>query len=230
MTIDQPGPLDSPPAPQPEEAQTLPGGLLETAVGVVTEPVPTLRAVVRAAPLGAALLVIVVGSCLSGITTLTQLRATPTAPGAPAFPIPDGPGVLVAAAVLGPIIGLIASVIYAGILHIVTLMLGGKGPFRGLFCGMAFASIPNLFQIPLQLLGVALGPVVQATTSIATFGIAIWTIALGVIAVRENIGFSTGRAVAVVLIPMAVLFILLIGLILLVVVFAVGGAAGFFSQ
>ena len=230
MTIDQPGHLEPEVTVPPQEPAPPSDGLLETASGVVTEPVPTLRAVVRSAPLGQAFVVIAAGSCLSAITTVAQLRATPTAGVPPVFSIPEGPGVLVVAALLGPILGLISSVIYTAVLQVVALMLGGKGPFKGLFCGLAFASIPGLFQIPLQLAGIALGPVVQAILGIVTFAIAIWTIALGVIAVRENNDFSTGRAVAVMLIPMGVLFVLFVGLILLVVVFAVGGAAGLFSQ
>lgn len=230
MTIDQPGPLDPVAAPQPEEPRTLPDSWLETAVGVVTEPVPTLGAIVRAAPLGAAFLLIAFISILSAVTTVAQLRAAPIVPGAPPLPIPEGPITWIVAIIVGPILGIVGSAIVAGILHVVALMLGGKGPYKGLFCGLAFASIPSLFQIPLQLAGIALGPVVQAIVGIVSFGISIWTVALAVICVRENNGFSTGRAVAVVLIPLGLVVALVVGLIVLALVFAVGGAAGLFSQ
>ena len=218
-----PGPLEPVVPPQSEEPAAPPKDLFETGVGVVTQPVPTLRSVVRAAPLGQALVVIAVTNALGSIVTVAQMRADPPDP--PLFTIPEGPGPLVAAALLGPLFGIVLGAIFTGGLHVISLMLGGKGSYKGLFCGSAFAQIPYVLQIPLQLAGVAFGGFVQGLVGIVTFGIAIWTMVLGVIAVRETHDFSTGRAIAVGAIFVGVLIVFFIGISMFAIALLAGGAA-----
>ncbi len=228
MTIETPG-IEAPPPEPVEPVATNQEGLLETAVSVITEPVSTLKHVTTEANLGWAFAVTAVIGLLSSVAGVAQLRAAPP-PETPGFPELTGPLAFAGAIIGGPIAAVVGLAIGTGVLHLVSLMLSGKGRYRGLFCGLAFASVPNLLQIPFQLAGIALGPIAQALGGIINFGITIWVVSLAVIAVRENNeGFSTGRAVAVVLIPLAVVFVLVFLLVAVIIALTVGAAGGFLT-
>ena len=221
MTIQEPpGPpvehpsLDQPPEPEVGEAE----GFLETSVGVLTEPVQTLRRVTATAPLGWAIGLVAVVFALQSVASTVQLQSGNQSGGLYTFG--EGPAALVVALITGPIIGLILLVIGTGILQVTSLIFGGRGPFLGLFCGLAFATIPNVFQVPLAVVAVLGGPAGTGVAALVGIGLSIWPIVLAVIAVRENNSISTGRAVGAVLLPLGVLFVLVF-----VLVFVIAAAA-----
>ncbi len=192
-------------------------GLLETVVSILTRPVPTLRRLTAHPQVGWAVVVTVVIWLLSSVATAGQLWAG--RPGAGGLP-PElgelrGP-FAVAAVVGGPIFGLIALAIGAGILHGVSLLLRGEGSYRGLFTGLAFANVPSALTVVTQLLPLVLGMGGRLLAGLFNFALAAWAVVLAVIAVRENNRFSTGRAIAVVFIPL----VILIGLVAVLVMAA----------
>jgi hypothetical protein len=225
MTIQEPpGPpvehpsLEQPPEPDVGGAE----GLLETAVGVITEPVSTLRRVTATAPLGWAIWLTVVLSAIAWATGSIQFgqgfedvsRSQP-------FSLPSTPVLAVLGLILGPILGLIGLVIGTGILKLTSLMFGGKGSFKSLFCGLAFASVPNIFSAPIQVLQFLGGVGGQILGGLISVGISIWVVVLAVIAVRENNAFSTGKAVGAVLLPIAAILLLVFVLVAVIVAVAV---------
>lgn len=229
MSDHQPPPA-TPVTPVEPPAQDVDGstpdeGLLETAITVFTNPVEVLRRVTSRPRVGWAVAISITLTLLSSVTGAAGFESAPPPPGME-IPLPPLPVLLVGAAIFGPIFGLIGLAIGTGILQVMSLMLGGKGAYKGLFVGLAFATVPSIVQIPVQVLALVAGPVGQVLAGIVNFGVTIWIIGLAVIAVRENNNFTTGRAVAAVLVPVGVLFVVVFVLALLVVALAVGTISG----
>ncbi|MGH9168670.1 MAG: Yip1 family protein [Acidimicrobiia bacterium] len=202
------------PAPPVETEE----GPLETAVSVLTRPVPTLRRVTQLAPVGWAIGLVAVLQFLSGIAAGL---ATPAFEGI-LGPSPDmGAVSVVALGIFSSIAGLIGLALGAAILQGVALLLKGTGTYKGLLAGLGFAQLPYIFNIPAQLLVVA-GPGGAFLSLLVAFSLFIWSFALATIAVRENHGFSTGRAVATMLIPLGVAIALVVILAIALVALVAG--------
>jgi len=181
-------------------------GLLETAVGVITQPVTTLRRLTRERPLGWAL---VVAAVLSLLLTVVGVATAPNLPSR-FFGL-----TLVGSAILGPLLGVAGLFIGAGLYHLICLLLGGRGTYLGLVVGFAFAAIPYLLGIPFRILPPFLGSGGQALLDLVQLGLSIWVLALTTIAIRENNGFTTARAVVALLLPLLVIGgLVLLGLLL----------------
>lgn len=82
-------------------------------------------------------------------------------------------------------------------------LLGGSGTAKGITTGFMAASFPYAFLVFGGLLSVFGG----MGESLLGYAVFLWSFALDVLAVSENYRFSTGKALAVALIP-AALFIL----------------------
>jgi hypothetical protein len=224
VTIQEPPgpPVEHPSLDQPLQVEERDEGFLETAVGVITEPVPTLRRVTATAPLGWAIWLTVALSAIAwGAGSIQFGQEMATNAGPQPFSLPSTPVLAILGLIFGPIFGLIGLAIGTAILMLTSLMFGGKGPYKGLFCGLAFASVPNIFSAPIQVLQLFGGIAGQLVGALISFGLSIWIIALAVIAVRENNSFSTGRAVGAVLLPIAVIILLVIVVFALVIAVAV---------
>jgi hypothetical protein len=208
----------SPEALRPTPPAETEEGPLETAVSVLTRPVPTLRRVTQLAPVGWAIGLVAVLQFLSGIAAGF---ATPAFEGVRG-PTPEmGAFSVLALAIVFSSAGLIGLALGAGILHGIARLLRGTGTYKGLFAGLGFAQVPYVFTIPAQLLVLA-GPGGTILWFLVTFGLFIWSFALATIAVRENHGFSTGRAVATMLIPLAVVIALVVVLVIALVALVAG--------
>jgi hypothetical protein len=187
--------------------------------GVITQPVPTMQAIAAARPWPIALAYYIGIAVISGVAGAFSAQAQLASLQAQLGSLdPEArqqfeaivrtflnPVALVGSSV---VLAPIALVIVAGILWLVARLLGGQGPFSGLFSTLAFAATPSLFQsvltIPLSLAGAAFSSLV----SLIAFAIGIWSLVLQVIGIRESMNLSTGRAVATVLIPIGVLVVL----------------------
>jgi len=111
-----------------------------------------------------------------------------------------------------PIVALIWAFIWVGILHILARLFGGKAGYTELFNPMGLSSILGW---------IAVIPVIGPFLS----GIAgLWGIVVTVVVVKSVHSLSTGKAAAVVLIPLVILFI--IGLVLAALFVALLGAIG----
>ena len=212
--------------PEPIEPRAADEGLLETAVSVVTRPVPTLRRLTSDPKVSWGIIVTVVIALATAVLTAVQpeTSAPQEIPSQPGFPTENFMRTLgVALVILGPLFSLGSLAIWTAILLGTSRLLGGRGGYAGLFTGLAFAAVPNILAVPFQLLPLALGAAGGIFAGFVGFGIGIWVFILGVLAVRENNDFSTGRSLAAVLIPVGVL--LLIGIIFAVVAVAMFASA-----
>ena len=201
-------------------------GFVGACVGVVVNPVPTMRTIVRRRPVGWALLVIVLVYAAQGIVQAVWLD--PADFGALDDAEWVGPA-RVASVIVAPIVAVPVLASFAAVFWVMSFLLGGRGPYCGLFTGLAFASVPSVFSLPISLVLPQLGLPGQALSGLAGLVIFAWTLVLTVFAVQENNGFSTGRAIAAVFIPLGVLFVLAFALVvfaIVIIVLAVSDGGG----
>lgn len=110
----------------------------------------------------------------------------------------------------GAVFAIIIFAIWVGLLWLIAKLFDGQADYMSLFRGLGFAYAPvSLGIVPI------IGGIVGG----------IWALVAAIIGVREIESFTTGKAAAVVLIPVAVLFV--IGLLLAAVAgFALMGMLG----
>lgn len=188
-------------------------GFLETCIGVIFNPVPTMRTIVRRRPIGWALIVIIAIAIAQGVAGAASLDPAD-------FDNADwvqGP-IQGFSIVGGPALAIAAVAFFTAICWIMSRILGGKGSYGGLFAGFGFAYLPAIFTVPVTFMALQLDSFAQGLSGFIGIGIAVWTIVLSVFAIQANNNFSTGRAVAAVFIPLAVFFVLLFALFAFVVI------------
>ena len=186
-------------------------GIIETLGGVLTRPISTIRSICEQRPIGWAIIVVLVVSVVSTVAWIDPGMLEEL--GLPDLGMP-------AIVALFSIISLVSLLILTAIYHLVSSVLGGRGTYGGLFCGSAFAGLPGIFAALLAAIGLL--PIVGGLLSVlGSFGIWIWSLALGILAIRENYLISTGRAILIYLLAPVVLFVvfLLVMLISLLVPF-----------
>ena len=111
--------------------------------------------------------------------------------------------------VLCAIAGLAVLFVTAGVLHLVARILRGHGSYSGLVCALAFAALPVVFFAPLSVLDVTLGTAGFVLYCVGGLALLVWAfVVLEVIALRENYGFSTRRALVTYFLPPLALFLL----------------------
>ena len=186
-----------------------------------------MRYIVRRRPIGWAFLVIVLVYSAQGIAAQAVVLAGSFDPA----DFGDMEWLLASVQVLpfivAPIVAVPVLAVVTAIFWVVSLILGGRGSYCGLFTGLAFASVPTVFSLPANLL------VSQfwLLPGIVGLGILAWTVVLTVLAVQENNNFSTGRAIAAVFIPLGIFFVLAIALAvfaIVIIVLAVSDGGGWY--
>jgi hypothetical protein len=117
----------------------------------------------------------------------------------------------------------------AGLIHVIARALGGRGDFAGLMKLVGYAALVGLVALPLELIDTLL-KLQGAARAEVSFGqlagvvavaIFLWQNALLVIATRDHYAMSTERAVAAVIGPIGIVFVLTIALIILGVVLTI---------
>lgn len=192
-----PGTPGAPAAGRPDQAEeTEPqAGLLATAVGVVVTPGATLRQVTAWPRLTWALVVAVVVGALTSIGNAADaaLQAGPMGEMAE--------GLAVATAITAPLLQLAMLALGALVVLGAARLLGGRGGYLATFTGMAFALVPWALTAALPLLGALAGFPGRVVDGVLTVVVAVWVIALTVLAVQSAHHLSTGRALAATLAP-----------------------------
>ena len=188
-------------------------GFLETCIGVIFNPVPTMQAIVRRRPIGWALIVVIVIAIAQSVTSAASLDPADFDNAA----LVQGPlqGVSI---VGGPVFAIASVAFLTAICWITSRILGGKGSYGGLFAGFGFAYLPAVFTVLVPFMALQLDDFGQALSGMIGFGMAVWTIVLSVFAVQANNNFSTGRAIVAVFLPLAIFFVLVLALFAFIVV------------
>ena len=192
----------------PTQRQSSNQGFLETCIGVIFVPLPTMRTIVRRRPIGWALIVIIV------ITVAQVIAGAASLDPSDFDDVAWVQGPLQGFSIVGgPALAIVVVAFFTAICWIMSRILGGRGSYGGLFAGLGFAYLPAVFTVPVTFMALQLDTFGQGLSGMIGFGVSVWTIILSVFAVQANNNFSTGRAIAALLIPLAVLFVLLIAFI-----------------
>ena len=112
---------------------------------------------------------------------------------------------------------LIGSFIGIGIIHLLAKLFGGQATFKELYNCLTISSVLRWLMV-VPIVSIILGPI-----------IGVWNIVISVIVVRKVHQLTTGKAIAVVLIPIVIIIILvvLIAVLLAATLLAsIGGLAG----
>lgn len=193
--------------------------LLDNIYGTLFSPVPTFKRMIEEkTSIATAVIVVLIASICSGAgSALTQsILSYSGFGGYPGFEAYQMQSMMSPAAllVMGVVGGMIGWVIMAGVLHLVAKVLGGKGTFEGMLLLMGFATLPNIFQAPVGLIAFFSGGLSGLTISLGLGALlGLWILALNVIAIREAQGFTTGKAIVTLILPVVLLVILALVLV-----------------
>ena len=192
----------------------------EIIYGVLFEPVQTMKRVVQNPPLGATLVIVISLSLVSLLTNLYTSAHGGSANLGQEMGLPIASAKMfsealrVAApmlAILGTLFYFVKWFFYSALLHLLADFYGGKGEARTVFVVYGLAGLPSVFLIPLDVLTtLALPTLATLANTLGGLVVLIWGFILLTIGLRESHLLSTGRAVAVILTPVAVVFILII--------------------
>ena len=192
--------------------------LLENIFGTLFSPASTFRRMSeeRTSVTIAAIVVLIACICSGAGSILTQSAFMSLFAEFPGFEeMMFSP---IASMTLSVVVGFIGWVVIAGIFHVVAKILGGKGAFTEMLVLMGFAMLPNIFQAPIGLIAIFSGGLAEAWIAIGLGGIlAIWVLILDILAIREAHKFSTGRAIATLVLPFVVLMVLAFILIIVAI-------------
>lgn len=187
--------------------EAAPLGVLDLMYGALFSPVPTFRAVASRPHLGRAVVVLVVVAVVSAaVGAITGSRQAAAGLAETGIPLP-GFYVAPAAFFFGLVGPFVLWYLQAAIFYLTGVLLGGRGGVLPLLAVLAVASMPQVFSAPIALLSSAVHRGLGVWLS---FAIGIWTLALYVLAVREGLHFSTGRALATLFLPLVVMVALVV--------------------
>jgi hypothetical protein len=175
-------------------------GIWDTLYQVLVSPSQGLRRVTEQRPLGWAVLLGILISLVIALTLLPDLPELVRA----IFGLEQGRigiGFVMPAWVA---IFLATLFVSSGILYAAAVLLGGRGSYLGLFCGLSFATLPVIFSPSLSLLRALLGSPGSILYLFGSVALFIWILALVILALRYNYSFSLGKAVATYFIPVVV--------------------------
>jgi hypothetical protein len=97
----------------------------------------------------------------------------------------------------------------AAFVHLMAVILRGKGSYLGILCGLCFAYLPGLLTAPLVMLRAVLSSEgANAFYQVAFPLLCLWVFMLGIAAVQRNYGMTPVKAVFVCSFTLVVLVIL----------------------
>jgi len=203
----------------------------EYLVGVINEPVQTLREVAEKRLWKESLLLIVVITLIGGAVSIVSIKISPPAVSnlstdptlAHFFSTFYSPAVFFPFILVSTICSwFIAGAIYYGF----SKLFKGQGSLTGMLASLGFAETPSLVSAPLTALSLLLGPSWIFVSYVPGFVAWIWILVLDVLAIRESQHLDTGQAVGVMLITVAAMFLLiLIVIVLIALIAAIAGIA-----
>ena len=183
-------------------------GILDTLYQVLASPSAGFRGITRRRPLRWAMLTAVFISLVFALTTFPN----PSDFTRVVFGWEKGSVSFVPALILWASILLVALLASAGIFHLIALLLRGRGSYLGMLCGLSFAAFPVVLFAPLAVLRALLGFPGAILYFVGGLVLLLWILVLQIIAVRQNYGFSTRRAIAAYCIPGAAVLITLVSI------------------
>lgn len=234
---DQPPPAPEPPPDSGEDNAGEPVTTWDLLYGVLFEPAAALRQVALRRPvLTSALLLLALRLMSVAVTWMLPMPAELQAgsalpPDLGGLPPEFGammqriwPAITSSMGTFGILVAFVVWFISAAVYQLISQLFGGRGDGPGLLAALAFAELPTAFSAPIAVI-VWLTGLPPFVSGLALLAIAAWTTVLTVIAIREAMRLSTGRAIAVFVIPIGAFLAIMIAFVVAVVI-AFAGAAG----
>ncbi|MCL6449157.1 MAG: YIP1 family protein [Armatimonadetes bacterium] len=197
-----------------------PPGFLELVYGVLFEPVAAFPKIVQHLPIGQTVLIFTLVNVLVAIMSglLTPRLMHPSAAGHMAVMMK---AMTLMVAILGLVYQYAKWFIYSALLHLLAEFLGGRGRAVGVWTVAGLASLPGIFLVPANLILFIFGAkgfTLSLFMYLFGFIVLIWGMVLLALGIRQEHALSTGKAVAVVLLPVGA--VLAGGVVLLVAIMA----------
>lgn len=98
--------------------------------------------------------------------------------------------------------------VLAGLIHLSAKILGGEGEYMQMVQGFGFAGLPRILLAVFIPFAYSMGPRIEGVLGYANTVMFIWTLVLGVIAIRETHEFTTGRAIGTLFVMLGLLLVL----------------------
>jgi hypothetical protein len=178
-------------------------GILDTLYQLLATPSKVLEEISKEKPLGLAMITAVFIAIMLSFTIVPN----PSELVEVIFHMEKGSFNLAPAIFFCVIIFLAALFIEGGIFHFIAVLIGGRGNYLGIICGLCFACFPLVFFAPLMLLRALLGANGIILYHIGSLLLILWVLVLGIIAIRQNYRFSLKKAIATYFVPGIVLII-----------------------
>jgi len=188
-------------------------GFLELVYGVLFDPLPAFRKVAAKPPVGLSVLIFTLVNAAAAIMSVLVMSRSMYRH-VPGMEIPMA-GLMSAAmpvmVVLSLVFNYVSWFLASGLFHLLAEFLGGRGRATGVFAVAGLSSLPLIFLVPVNLLLLLWGLKSFAAVVIMPLSsliVVIWWLILLILGIRQVHDFSTGRAVAVVMLPVAGVIIL----------------------
>ncbi|MEG0260285.1 MAG: Yip1 family protein [Lysinibacillus sp.] len=218
--------LNSPASKHPlndEQHQTPPSneGKLNPLLSVWLHPNQTAQYVMKHKGIGYCIMLIIIGYIAVFLSSIAGTDLYPT------FTV----GIItIFVVVLGPIIGLISSTIYTGVIFLVGKLFNGQGSYKNLFKVLTLPTIPYLALAPFYAIWLAVSPesmfiadfsgamvLLSMLSGFLTFIVSVWSIVISIAVIAQAHKFSNWKAFFTILIPMLILFLVLVVFFVLVI-------------
>ncbi len=216
--------------------------LLSWYIGLIVRPIHTLQQIVDAKPIGLGLLTLLIVAVANGVVSFGLGVDAATFEEFADEEINVGLGFVVIGTLLFVAFIAVEMGFFSLIVHLISKLFGGDGAYTGMLAGLMMLSVLSLIPvIPglLDALASGIGEAGEGETSpfeaisvIVSLVVAIWSVVLAILLIRENYRLSTGMAVLsgiasffAAIVVGVILFILLI-IVLIVIVVGLGIATG----
>ncbi len=211
--------------------------LLSTYIGLIVRPVHTLQQIAEDRPIGLGLLTLLIVAIANGIVTFGLGIDTATFEEFTDEEIDVGAGFVVIGTLLFVAFVAIQLGFFSMIVHLISKLFGGDGAYAGMLAGLMMLSVLSLIPVVPSLLDVLVrgedeSSAFEAIAGVVSLVVAVWSIVLSILLIRENYRLSTGMAVLsgiasffASIVVGVILFILLI-IIFVALIVALGLVAG----
>ena len=211
--------------------------LLSTYIGLIVRPVHTLQQIVNDRPVGLGLLTLLIVAIANGIVTFGLGIDTSAFEEFSDEEITIGAGFIVIGTLLFVAFVAVELGFFSLIVHLISKLFGGDGAYTGMLAGLMMLSVLSLIPVVPSLLDVLArgedeSSAFEAIATVVSLVVAVWSIVLAILLIRENYRLTTGMAVLsgiasffAAIVVGVVLFILLI-IVLVVIVVGLGIATG----
>lgn len=174
--------------------------LFSTYIGLIVRPVHTIQQIAEERPIGLGLLTLLIVAIANGIVTFGLGIDTATFEEFTNEEIDVGVEFVVIGTIL--FVGYIVMQLgfFSLIVHLISKLFGGEGAYTGMLAGLMMLSVLSLIPVVPSLIDVLVSgedgsSALEAIAGVVSLVVAVWSIVLAILLIRENYRLTTGMAV-----------------------------------